>query len=60
MTWKRNPGKCPEEAKGKRVRVRLAGTGEEPKYGDEVGWPANTTRWTVTGHPYDVKDFEVI
>lgn len=70
--WQPNPGRCPEEAVGKRVRVVLrkdAATMEEPKYDDRwnpmspPGWAAdgkNGCKWSKTGHPFDIAFFEVI
>lgn len=60
---KPNPGWLPEEARGKRVRVRLAhgelgacdnGSTAPP------GWAAATTRWSLTGAQHDVAEYEVI
>ena len=61
-----NPGYCPEEAIGKRVRVRLAHGGmgsydESPM--SPPGWAADgrgACRWTVTGDPNDIHEYEVI
>lgn len=58
-----NPGYLPREAKGKRVRVELANgrmgsTDNNPM--SPPGWAADTTRWTLLGHPHDVRNFEVI
>lgn len=56
---KPNPGYCPREAIGKRVRVTLAN-------GIVVvspGWPADgkgACRWTLLGRPHDIAEFEVI
>lgn len=51
-----NPGHQPSETAGKRVRVELA-NGMRP----DGGWPAGPpTRWTLTGHPFDIARFEVI
>lgn len=54
---KRNPGHLPPEAVGKRVNVRLAN--------GAVGrdWPADGKggcRWSITGHPFDIAEFEVL
>lgn len=54
---KLNPGHCPREAKGKRVRVILAN-------GREVAgsWPADGSggcRWSITGFDFDIAEYEV-
>lgn len=58
-----NPGYQPAESAGKRVRVKLA-NGEmgtvDPNPMSPPGWAADTTRWTLTGSPFDVADYEVI
>jgi hypothetical protein len=59
-----NPGHCPQEATGKRVRVRLC-DGSIPKDVDGApkGWAADGRggcRWSLTGHPFDIKEYEVI
>lgn len=61
-----NPGHLPEEAIGKRVRVLLA----KGKLGDcdpnpmsPPGWAADGQggcRWTLTGDPHDIAEYEVI
>lgn len=54
---KPNPGHCPPEAIGKRVVVRLA-NGQRPG-----SWPAHGTgacRWTKTGSPFDIADYEIV
>ncbi|VVT20541.1 conserved hypothetical protein [Sphingomonas aurantiaca] len=63
---KRNPGHLPEEAAGKRVRVRLAhgrigATDDNPM--SPPGWAADGQggcRWTHTGSPFDIAEYEVI
>jgi hypothetical protein len=66
----RNPGHCPELAKGKRVRVQLW-HGREPKYAAEMdpmarpGWPASdgkpATRWEETGtYPFEIYGYRII
>lgn len=57
-----NPGRQPLETAGKRVIVRLAHgrLGScDPKPETKPGWAADTTRWTKTGSPFDVAEFEV-
>ena len=51
-----NPGRCPPEARGKRVRVRLASgyTFEAPA--DGRGEP----NWRVTRSPYDIVEWEIV
>ncbi len=54
---KPNPGYCPPEATGKRVRVILA-NGQPGKQ----DWPADGRhgcRWTLTGAAHDIAMFEV-
>lgn len=64
--WFANPGRQPDGSKGRRVRVRLAGTGEEPVYDNQFsqtsppGWAADTTRWSRTGQPHDVKEYRIL
>lgn len=59
----RNPGHCPPEAAGKRIRVRLRdGTlqGAAPVNTDsKAGWAAETTNWRLTGSPFDVIEWEI-
>jgi hypothetical protein len=64
-----NPGYCPPEAAGKRVRVVLAKDAEtmrQPTYDNhwnpmsKPGWAADTSRWSRTGEPHDIAFFEVI
>lgn len=59
-----NPGHCPEEAIGKRVRVRLA-DGEIAKDvpGAPPGWAAdgrNGCTWLRRQFPFDIAEYEVI
>ena len=61
-----NPGFCPPEAEGKRVVVRLAHGGigkadDNPM--SPPGWAADGKggcRWSLTGHPFDIAEFEVL
>ncbi len=61
-----NPGHCPAEAEGKRVRVRLAHGGighTDPNPMSPPGWPADGRfgcRWTITGSRFDIAEYEVI
>jgi hypothetical protein len=54
--WVKNSGRRP---RAKRVRVVLA-NGLEPAYDSQwnpmspTGWLSETTRWTLTGDPFDV------
>ena len=60
---KPNPGHLPDEARGKRVRVRLAhgGIGAcDNGSTSSPGWAADTTRWSLTGHSHDVAGYEVL
>ncbi|MDC7809974.1 hypothetical protein [Sphingomonas koreensis] len=53
MAAHRNPGFQPNLTKGKRARVTLAnGTVHE--------WTADTSRWTLTGDPFDIAHYEVL
>lgn len=66
--WKLNStGEVPRGAKGKRVRVILLGTGEEPRYDDNpmspMGWAADGKggcRWTSTGDPFDITHYKIL
>lgn len=63
---KPNPGYLPEEAAGKRVRVRLAHGGmgscdDNPM--SPPGWAADGRggcRWVIDGRPHDIAEYEVI
>lgn len=61
-----NRGYCPPEAEGKRVRVRLAHGGMgtcDPNPMSPPGWPADgngACRWSFTGSPFDIAEYEVI
>lgn len=66
---KPNTGVCPEEAKGKRVRVVLEKDREtmtEPVYADATnataspGWAADSAKWAKTGGPFDIAFYQVI
>jgi hypothetical protein len=56
-------GRCPPEASGKRVRVKLRdGTvhGFMPVNTDsKLGWAADTTNWALAGHRADVIEWEL-
>ncbi|EPR09904.1 hypothetical protein M527_07205 [Sphingobium indicum IP26] len=63
---KANPGHCPAEAEGKRVRVWLA-HGREASHDDNPmgppGWAADGRSgcsWELTGSPFDITFYEVI
>ncbi len=63
----RNPGRCPLAAQGKRVRGTLA---NGRRFGDvqvtpvaPLGWASDGRqgcRWTLTGSPFDLAEYEVI
>lgn len=63
-----NPGRLPDEADGYdegktyRVHVRLRnGYCTDPV--EPQGWPASgrgACRWTLTGHPYDIIEWELL
>jgi hypothetical protein len=61
-----NPGYCPDEARGKRVRVLLEnGTlgAEDPGSTTPNGWAADgrgACRWTRTGFAFEIAKYEVI
>lgn len=61
---KTNTGRCPPEARGKRVVVTLRNgsiAGREPVTSvSPPGWAADTTRWTLTDDPHDVVAYEVL
>jgi hypothetical protein len=62
----RNPGRLPDEAIGKRVRVILAHGGEgavDPNPMSPPGWAADGKggcRWSRTGCRFDIEFYEVI
>lgn len=59
---RKNPGYCPAEAQGKRVHVVLR-NGYDTRGKEPAGWAATdkgACRWTLTGHPFDIEEFEVI
>lgn len=70
MSWRSNPGYCPDEAKGKRVKVRLRNgmtAGEKPLTPTSPpGWPADgekagrgrPMRWSLENHPFDVIEWD--
>ncbi|MEP9402063.1 hypothetical protein [Sphingomonas sp. VNH70] len=61
-----NPGHLPQDAIGKRVRVLLANGREgstDPNPMTPSGWAAdgkNGCRWSLTGSPFDIAEYEVI
>ena len=61
-----NPGHLPQEAIGKRVRVLLRcgrPGAEDINPMSPPGWAADGRggcRWTLTGHPFDIAEFEVV
>lgn len=62
----RNPGHLPDDAAGKRVRVKLAHGGFgacDPNPMSPPGWAADgrgACRWSRTGSPFDIDFYEVI
>jgi hypothetical protein len=64
LGFRPNPGYQPDETIGKRVVVRMASGnvhGERPVNSDsKLGWAADTTRWTLTGLPFDVKEYRIL
>lgn len=61
--WKKNPGKRPPEAKGKRVMVKLRNgnvCGREPVTTvTPAGWAVDTTYWGERG-PFTVVEYCVL
>lgn len=75
MSWeppdgfKHNPGECPPEAAGKRVRVILRHSKAEPRYANETrsdvpgGWSADGKggcRWRIRRDPFDIIAYRLI
>lgn len=67
---KANPGRCPPEAKGKRVRVVLEkdrATMRQPAYDTNPmsppGWAADgkgACNWSRNGDPHNIAFYEVV
>lgn len=62
---KPNPGYCPAEAKGKRVRVKLVNGKVNGDIAPHLppGWAADGKygcRWDNTGFAFDIAEYEVI
>jgi hypothetical protein len=58
VPWVKNDGRMPSIAAGKRVRVRLRNGMCPPE-----SWAADGKlgcRWSLTGHPFDILEFEVL
>jgi len=53
-----NPGHCPRDAQGKRIRVILANG--RPAKGDWAADGKTGCRWTKTGSPFDIAEYEVV
>lgn len=49
-----NPGSCPPEARGKRVRVKLR-NGAMGK----GTWAADTANWKLSKYPFSIVEYEV-
>ena len=49
-----NKGEQPAETKGKRVHVLLRNGYASTKADDRIGWAADTSRWSLEGHPFDI------
>lgn len=70
LEWKPNPGQLPPGARGKRVRVKLRGTGREPVYDDHwnpmspPGWAADGRggcNWALDdAYPFSIIEYAVI
>jgi len=56
----KNPGKQPEETKGKRVKVRFY-SGQVSTQHNPPHWPADTLDWTLSipPKPYEIKQYEI-
>lgn len=57
-----NPGRQPEETRGKRVLVQLA-DGSKPRYNEApypTGWAADSANWRKAGMPFDIARYSVI
>lgn len=52
-----NSGRCPREARGKRVRVRLE-NGMEPA-GTWAADGKSECDWRLKGHPFAIAEYEV-
>ncbi|MCC7097295.1 MAG: hypothetical protein IT472_08960 [Thermomonas sp.] len=61
---KPNPGHLPDDAIGKRVIVGLRNgsvCGRVPVTATApLGWDAKQARWSLTGQPHDIAQYEVI
>lgn len=64
--WKKNPGRCPDGAKGKRVRVWLV-AGREGTYDanpmSPPGWAADGKggcSWKIDGSPFNIAFYQVL
>lgn len=60
-----NPGHLPDDCdgtdEGKTFRVHVVlRNGYDTRGREPIGWPAPGTRWTLTGHPFDIIEYEVI
>jgi hypothetical protein len=64
-----NTGEMPPEAAGKRVRVILRHSREEPQYANETrsdlppGWAADGKggcRWTLKRAPFDIVAYRIL
>lgn len=58
---RRNDGRFPRAAKGKRVRVRLF-DGYDSASQSPGGWAADTTQWGISDPPkgYEVQEWELL
>lgn len=61
---KPNRGVIPSGAVGKRVIVKLRNghiCGRDPVTSvTPAGWAADTSRWSLTGEPFDIIEYEVL
>lgn len=73
MSWKPNlGGRCPDAARGERVKVRLRNGrvdgAEVLAQGTPAGWRSDETcpgkgpptRWTLEGGPFDVIEWDFV
>lgn len=66
VQWKRNPGHLPEDAVGKRVRVKLRDGSIGSEDGGSMvppGWAADGKggcNWRKAGHAFDIEYYVVL
>lgn len=55
-----NPGYCPAEAEGRRVKVLLAGDDEGATPREWQADGRGGCRWSIQGDRFDIREYEVI